>query len=180
MGRLPRVLGVKDWGGGHVITRAHSPVCTVDYGAALQSSLHDRSTMIADTGIVRQAGIVLASSSPRRVEIINGILTLAASVVPSTFPEDLDKSKYSPTEYVIENARQKALEVSKRLNGPSLVIGADTVVIHNGRILEKPKSVEEAKATLGELSGVSHEVRSNDPKLIMASRRASARPCVCR
>ena len=37
--------------------------------------------------------------------------------VPSTFPEDLDKSLYTPESYVVENAKQKALEVHSRLTG---------------------------------------------------------------
>ena len=64
--------------------------------------------LCADIDCLRAARIVLASSSPRRVEIVNSILSLDATVIPSTFPEDLDKSKYTPEEYVQENARQKA------------------------------------------------------------------------
>lgn len=78
------------------------------------------------------------------MEILNDILGLQATVVPSTFLEDLDKSKYTPKEYVMENARQKALEVYERLvsenQTPSLVVGADTVVVVGDAILEKPKS----------------------------------------
>jgi len=120
--------------------------------------------MLSDSAAVRAAHIILASGSPRRVNIFNEILQLDARVVPSTFPEDLDKSKFSPTEYVRENARQKALEVYNRLTSegepaPSLVVGADTVV-HFGEesILEKPKSEEAARAMLNKLSGGSHEV----------------------
>lgn len=120
---------------------------------------------------IREAKIVLASSSPRRTEILNNILGLNASIVPSTFPEDLDKSKFTPKEYVEENAKLKALEVWERLlsepivaahatryNFPSLIVGADTVVVHDATILEKPKSVEAAKAMLHSLSGRTHEV----------------------
>jgi MAF protein len=98
-----------------------------------------------------------------RVEILNGILSLGATVVPSTFPEDLDKAKYAPQEYVVENARRKALEVYERLQQegnapPSLVVGADTVVVLDEAILEKPKSVEAAKAMLRSMSGRAHSV----------------------
>ena len=100
--------------------------------------------MISDVASVRASNIVLASSSPRRVEILNEILGLKATVVPSTFPEDLDKSKFTSVEYVKETARQKALEVYARLASegrpPSLVVGADTVVVLGEEILEKPKS----------------------------------------
>ena len=42
---------------------------------------------------------------------------LSPAQVPSTFPEDLDKSQYTPESYVVENAKQKALEVHSRLTG---------------------------------------------------------------
>lgn len=61
----------------------------------------------------------------------------------------------------MENARCKALEVYSRLNGPqppSCVVGADTVVVRGGRILEKPPTAEAAKAMLAELSGAEHDV----------------------
>lgn len=105
--------------------------------------------MISDLTSVRAAQIILASASPRRVQIINEILGLCAMVVPSTFPEDLDKKMFSPEEYVMENARRKALEVYERLEAewsfpPSLVVGADTVVILDDEILEKPTSAGSA------------------------------------
>jgi len=118
--------------------------------------------MIVDVAAVRLAQCVLASSSPRRVEILNGILGLQVEVVPSTFEENLDKSCFTAHAYVQENARQKALEVYGRLEAqgqaPALVIGADTVVVIDGQILEKPKSREAAVAMLQRLSGRSHEV----------------------
>ena len=84
--------------------------------------------LLSDLATVRAAQIILASGSPRRVEIFNQLLKLDARVVPSTFPEDLDKSQFTPTGYVMENAKQKALEVYGRLveegePAPSLVIG---------------------------------------------------------
>ena len=119
--------------------------------------------LLSDLATVRAAQIILASGSPRRVEIFNQLLKLDARVVPSTFPEDLDKSQFTPTGYVMENAKQKALEVYGRLveegePAPSLVIGADTVVVLDDRILEKPKSKDAAVATLTDLSGRSHKV----------------------
>ncbi|KAF9373402.1 hypothetical protein CPB97_000574, partial [Podila verticillata] len=54
--------------------------------------------------------VVLASTSPRRKDILDN-LGLNYTIVPSTFPETLDKSLFShPSEYVKENALQKALE----------------------------------------------------------------------
>ena len=118
--------------------------------------------LLADVAAVRASNVVLASGSPRRVEILNTILCIGATVVPSTFPEDLDKSAYSPADYVAENARRKADEVATRLRSageaPGCVIGADTVVVDRGRILEKPADAAEAEAMLSALSASEHEV----------------------
>lgn len=54
-------------------------------------------------------------------------------------------------------ARQKAAAVA-RLHGDAIVIGADTIVVHEGRMLGKPGSREEAAETLRALSGQIHDV----------------------
>ena len=111
---------------------------------------------------MRAAHIILASASPRRVSILNEQMNFMVRAVPSTFAEDLDKSAFTPTEYVRENAKQKALEVFARCESPfnknhggrppSLVIGADTVVVLGDEVLEKPSSTEDARAMLHALS----------------------------
>ena len=118
--------------------------------------------LLTDVSLVRAAHIILASASPRRSSILNEQLQLSARVVRSAFDKgSLDKSALTPPEYVMENARQKALEVyqmserpflSKHGRPPSLVVGADTVVVLDGKILEKPASVEEARQMLRALS----------------------------
>jgi septum formation protein len=113
---------------------------------------------------LRAADLVLASGSPRRREILNDILGLRVRVVASTFAEDLDKALYTPQTYVQENARIKAREVWDQLvaggDVPHLVIGGDTVVAHDGAILEKPKDRQHAVDMLNSLSGKSHTVFS--------------------
>jgi septum formation protein len=150
--------------------------------------VHDRvcarsPAMLADLAAVRAAHIILASSSPRRVDILNNVLEVRASVVPSTFEENLDKSQFTPAGYVAENARQKALEVYSRLSAggsappPSLVVGADTVVVRDSSILEKPRSAESAQAMLASLSGRAHEV-STGVALIYAPEDGSEEPFI--
>ncbi|CAI2183025.1 7479_t:CDS:2 [Funneliformis geosporum] len=105
--------------------------------------------------------IVLASGSQRRQEILSK-LGLSFDVVPSKFPENLDKSNYTPFEYVIENATEKGLEVYGRLvqedQEVDIVIAADTIVSIDGNILEKPKDTEDALRILKKLNGRSHQV----------------------
>eukprot|EP01135_Chromosphaera_perkinsii_P002301 Nk52_evm87s221 gene=Nk52_evmTU87s221 len=105
--------------------------------------------------------IVLASGSPRRKDLLEGI-GLKLDIVPSTFPETLDKSSFShPSEYVVETARCKAREVEERkgkeLNA-DIIIGADTVVVRDKCILEKPADEQLAFEMLKSLSGRKHEV----------------------
>ncbi len=114
--------------------------------------------------VIRAAHVVLASASPRRYDLLNGQLGINARVQPSQFAEDLDKSRFTPHEYVQENARIKAIEVFESIERgegqpPSLVIGADTVVVLGDRILEKPPDAAAAKAMLRALSDAgTHEV----------------------
>ncbi|XP_062390219.1 probable bifunctional dTTP/UTP pyrophosphatase/methyltransferase protein isoform X2 [Sardina pilchardus] len=107
--------------------------------------------------------VVLASASPRRLEILTNV-GLRFEVVPSWFKETLDKSLFtSPQDYAVETARQKALEVARRmpykhLKTPDIVIGADTVVTVDGHILEKPSDKQDAYRMLSSLSGKEHSV----------------------
>lgn len=126
--------------------------------------------------ILSKQRIILASGSPRRLEILKTI-GLRFEVETSNFQENLDKHSFShPCEYVKENAKQKAIEVWNRLssksftssssgsqadnssNCPDLVIGADTVVTLYDEIMEKPKDEEDAFEMLKKLSGLKHTV----------------------
>lgn len=106
---------------------------------------------------------ILASGSPRRREILASV-GLPVDVIPSQFIENLDKESFShPCEYVKENAKQKAVEVWKRLmetdiRKPDLVIGADTVVTMDEVIYEKPNDARDAFNMLSKLSGQKHTV----------------------
>ena len=119
--------------------------------------------LLTELAVVRAAHLVLASASPRRVQILNEQLGLNTVVMPSFFEENLEKSQYTPHEYVRENALQKALEVYNRLSEddrpPSCVIGADTVVVLGEEVLEKPKDKADAAKMLARLSAAgSHTV----------------------
>ena len=103
--------------------------------------------------------VILASKSPRRVEILEKIVK-EFEVVQSNFDENTIDFKGDVEKYVKDLSINKAIEVSKRLNEPSIVIAADTVVFQNGKVLEKPKSEEDAFSMLSSLSGNTHKVYS--------------------
>ncbi len=73
----------------------------------------------------------------------------------------LDKSRFaSAADFVIENSRQKAYEVRERCGvSPSqIIVSADTVVVLDNQILEKPLSADHAFTMLNSLSGRAHQV----------------------
>lgn len=111
--------------------------------------------------------IVLASGSPRRKEILASVLLSPSNFAceTSAFEETLDKAQFaSAGEYALATARGKAKDVAATTTKPQsalvLVIGADTVIDLDGRIMEKPSTAAEAKAMLGELSGRTHKVHT--------------------
>jgi septum formation protein len=101
--------------------------------------------------------VYLASSSPRRQDILKNV-SFPFEVRPSGFPETLDKSSFQfPYQYAEENAVSKALDVAANIER-GVIIGADTVVVHSNRILEKPKDTADAETMLSRLSGTTHQV----------------------
>ncbi|MCR6107447.1 septum formation inhibitor Maf [Salipaludibacillus agaradhaerens] len=99
--------------------------------------------------------VILASQSPRRRQLLEQV-NIPFSVVPSSVEEIVDNT-LSPADIAMSLAKQKADEVFKRYP-ESVVIGADTIVVAQGRILEKPSDVQEAYNMLQVLSDVSHSV----------------------
>lgn len=108
--------------------------------------------------LLRTKRIILASQSPRRSEILN-LMGLPFTPQPSKFEETLDKAKFpTPQAYVIANAHGKAADVASSHPDHNLIIGSDTVVVQDGKILEKPRSEGEAFTMLRSLSGREHTV----------------------
>jgi septum formation protein len=98
--------------------------------------------------------LVLASQSPRRREILTaaGIDFVAR---PANVPEEHRRNE-SPESYVLRLAEAKAIAVE---TGPGdIVLGADTVVVAGGQILEKPRDYADAVRMLALLSGREHDV----------------------
>ena len=104
------------------------------------------------------ATLYLASGSPRRRELLTQIgVPFLSQVVPideNPLPDE------PPVAYVERLARAKAQAGLAALSQPldAVVLGADTAVVLDGRILGKPADAAEAQATLTALSGRSHQV----------------------
>lgn len=112
--------------------------------------------------ILKTKNIVLASSAPRRQELLNRI-GLKVKACPPTFEEDLDPKNFdSMDDYVMETALQKVLEVDRRLNESGepadIIIGADTMVTLGDEMFGKPTSQREAFEMLSKLAGKRHTV----------------------
>jgi len=100
--------------------------------------------------------LILASASPRRAEILRAAgfsFTVLSSAVDETpYPNE------SPQEHVQRLATAKAELAAARAVGPAIVIAADTVVTLEGKILGKPRSSDDARRMLEQLSGRTHSV----------------------
>ncbi len=130
--------------------------------------------------------VVLASGSPRRIQMLRDHLGLKQlRVQVSNFAENLSKAGRSPQQYVMDTARHKALDVYQTILRDSkaaattgsgsgggstgaaanavsaavdLVISADTVVVLDGTILEKPSDKSDAIRMITALCGRTHHV----------------------
>jgi septum formation protein len=99
--------------------------------------------------------IILASASPRREQLLREMRLRFTVVRPDGVEEELTGA--TPRVLAMQNAQRKARAVAGR-HLDSIVIGADTVVVLDGKIFGKPRDIEEAHRMLGQLAGRRHEV----------------------
>jgi len=99
--------------------------------------------------------VILASQSPRRIELLKTVIE-NFRVVPSKIDEVCDIN-LSPEENAILLGRKKATWVAKE-HPHNLVIGADTMVVLENKIIGKPTDAENARQILRQLSGQEHKV----------------------
>ena len=100
--------------------------------------------------------IILASKSPRRQELLKGLdisFEIQLKDIDESYPSSLD-----PHEVPVFLAEKKAAAFMESLTENAIIITSDTIVIQDGDILEKPKSIEEAKEMLHKLEDYSHTV----------------------
>jgi septum formation protein len=102
--------------------------------------------------------LVLASTSPRRAEVLQGagfsFQVLSSAVDETPIPGE------TPQNLVRRLAQAKAELVAARAIGSAIVLAADTIVELDGRTLGKPRSTDDARAMLEQLSGRTHAVHT--------------------
>ncbi|OGI24558.1 MAG: septum formation protein Maf [Candidatus Melainabacteria bacterium RIFOXYA12_FULL_32_12] len=102
--------------------------------------------------------IILASASPRRKELLAN-LGLKFEVIPSEIEEIIEGKAFS-CQLIEQLALDKVMDVKEKVNYPAIIIGSDTVVVIDNKILGKPKDKQDAFNMLKMLSGTTHEVIS--------------------
>lgn len=99
--------------------------------------------------------VILASSSPRRKQLL-GLVGIGHTVIPADIDE-LPLPGELPNGHAERLAREKAQAIAEAFPN-ELVIGADTIVVLDHRILGKPRDENHAREMLAELSGRTHTV----------------------
>jgi len=99
--------------------------------------------------------LVLASRSPRRRQLLTQ-MGLDLEILPANVDETMAPG-VSPAAYVKTLAEKKAVAVMQQRQ-QAWVLGADTIVVKDGDVLNKPRDTEEAVSMLEQLSGKTHSV----------------------
>ena len=99
--------------------------------------------------------LILASASPRRQYLLS-LLNLPFKTVPAEVAEVLHPGE-EPAKAVRRFSQEKAKAVARRFQD-GVIVAADTIVVHEGEPLGKPRTPDEAIAMLRRLRGTSHQV----------------------
>lgn len=110
---------------------------------------------MANTLATAPSGLILASASPRRSELLQR-MGLSFTICPSGVDED-DSGSKGPEILVMNNAQLKAMDVAQQ-HPDAMVLGADTTVVLGNTIFSKPQDLVEAASMLTALSGRWHRV----------------------
>ena len=117
--------------------------------------------------------LILASSSARRQDLLRQAGIPFAMHSPGV-PE-IRSAAEKPLDYALRLAQEKALAVAKRFPR-RFVLGADTIVVAGGQLLEKPHDAEDAARMLRLLSGRAHEV-TTAVSVITPAKKIDTRSC---
>lgn len=101
--------------------------------------------------------VILASRSARRAMLLD-MLGVAHRVIPPRDDPPAEHPVDDPVKYAVNHAVEKARSVAETMETAAVVLGADTIVIVDGDVLEKPADEEEAAKYLRRLSGRDHTV----------------------
>jgi septum formation protein len=101
------------------------------------------------------AKVILASASPRRRQLLRAA-GIEFEAIESRVPEEHAGGE-PPRDYALRLASEKARAVSSQFPD-AIVIGADTIVVYESQILEKPADIADARRMLTTLSGRTHTV----------------------
>ena len=104
---------------------------------------------------MKRSPLILASASPRRAELLK-LLRVKFRIIPSDATEVVHEH-LTPLEICQFNAHRKARTVAKKIPD-ALVIGADTLVFLDNKILGKPRNLADARRMLARLQGRTHQV----------------------
>lgn len=106
---------------------------------------------------MKKTELILASASPRRRDLLEMLGLFDLTILPAYGEAPLDP-RLPVSEAVARVALSKARDSASRAPKGSLILGADTIVCLEGKILGKPKNAAEASAMLHALSGKKHTV----------------------
>jgi len=109
----------------------------------------------SDNKMTNPPKIILASTSPRRKQLLEQI-DLSFEIIPSSIHEDFS-IPLAPEPFAQHYAHAKAENIAIQ-HPDALVIGADTIVVFNNKILGKPKDKQDSFNMLSMLSGQTHRV----------------------
>ena len=123
-----------------------------------QPGMTDPASFVAQGPFYAVLPLVLASASPRRQDFLR-LLGLDFELVRLTDAEPQPLAGENPTDYALRAASAKAFAAAQ-MRPDAFVLGADTVVALEGKILGKPRDKRHALDMLSCLSGKSHEVIS--------------------
>ena len=104
---------------------------------------------------MKRSPLILASASPRRAELLK-LLRVKFRIIPSDATE-VAHEHLTPLEICQFNAHRKARAVAKKIPD-ALVLGADTLVFLDNKILGKPRNLADARRMLARLQGRTHQV----------------------
>ncbi len=107
----------------------------------------------------RRHRLILASGSPRRVELLTKAGVQFQQQIPKI--EEIRRENEAPEPYARRLAQEKALAIAKLTQETGAIcLGCDTIVVLDGSVLEKPESKTHAFTMLSRLSGQTHVVIS--------------------